>query len=494
MLTGRQLAPAVALEPSENANRTAPFAGPGQEIAALFPQSDDRKVLDDWLTDELRLADARIRTGPVSPTIDPSRMAADLATFDFAAARESSDVLRWVIERMETGVVHVNHPRYFGLFNPAPTFPAQCADRIAAVFNAQLATATTSPFPVALEAHVISAFAKRAGMPDCAAGHFTTGGSECNATALICALTKAEPSFAQNGVTAFAGRPTLYVSREAHLAWLKIAHQTGIGRGAVRLIETDGAGRMDADALAATIAADRANGCVPVMIAATAGTTGAGVIDPLLQCADLAKSSCAWFHVDAAWGGALLVSDRLRGILAGIERADSITIDAHKWLATTMGCGMFLTAHPEVLSDSFSAVMECMPSNARALDPYVTTIQWSRRFLGLRLFLGLASAGWSGYADHVGRAIRLAGMLSRELQLHGWKQVNQSPMAVICMLPPQGAADAKAIARHIVDSGTAWVSAIDFEGQAVIRACLTSGESTEDDVMALAHALVAGAR
>ncbi len=459
---------------------------------ALFPQPEDRKAIDDWLTGELLAANARVCNGPVNAVIDARQMQADLAAFDFRQARDTGDVLRWVMERMESGAVHVNHPRYFGLFNPAPTFPAQCADRIAAVFNPQLATATTSPFPVALEAHVIRAFAQRAGLPECAGGHFTTGGSECNATALICALTRADPGFAQNGTAAFPGRPTMYVSRDAHLAWLKIAHQTGIGRAAVRLIETDGLGRMSPAALGAAITADHAAGCVPVMIAATAGTTGAGMIDPLVQCADIAQSFGAWFHVDAAWGGALLASDKLRGILAGMERADSITIDAHKWLATTMGCGMFLTAHPAVLSEAFSAYMECMPSNAPALDPYVTTIQWSRRFLGLRLFLGLASAGWSGYAAHIDHAIRLADLLSRELQLHGWSQVNQSPMAVVCMSPPPGAADTKVIAQRVVAAGTAWVSAIEFEGRPVIRACLTSGESTEQDVLALVAALREG--
>ena len=136
-----------------------------------------------------------------------------------------------------------------------------------------------------------------------------------------------------------------YVSRESHLAWLKIAHQAGIGRSAVRLVATDGSGRMDPQALASVLSDDREHGCVPVMIAATAGTTNAGMIDPLAACAELARSAGLWFHVDAAWGGALIASDRLRKILSGIEDADSVTIDAHKWFATTMGCGMFITRH-----------------------------------------------------------------------------------------------------------------------------------------------------
>src|SRR5256885_12398954 len=93
--------------------------------------------------------------------------------------------------------------------------------------------------------------------------------------------------------------------------------------------------------------------------------------------------------------------------LAGIELADSLTIDAHKWFATTMGCGMFITRHPAVLSTTFQVSTGFMPSNAATVDPYVTTAQWSRRFLGLRLFLSLAAAGWSGYAQHVERSVDL---------------------------------------------------------------------------------------
>ena len=287
----------------------------------------------------------------------------ELADFDFQRRARSTNCCRGPSRKWSTVVVHVTHPRYFGLFNPAPTFPAQCAERVAGAFNPQLATATTSPVAVEIEAHVIRAIARRAGFPPEAAGHFTSGGSEANYTALICALTRANPDFAAKGARAFEGPPVFYVSRESHLAWIKIAHQAGIGRSAVRLVATDGYGRMDQNALRDAIVGDRASGCVPIMIAATAGTTNAGMIDPLWACAELARANGLWFHVDAAWGGAVIASDRLRPVLAGIERADSVTIDAHKWFATTMGCGMFITRHPHVLSSAFQVSTSFMPSN-----------------------------------------------------------------------------------------------------------------------------------
>jgi glutamate/tyrosine decarboxylase-like PLP-dependent enzyme len=225
------------------------------------------------------------------------------------------------------------------------------------------------------------------------------------------------------------------------------------------------------------------------MIAATAGTTNAGMIDPLFACAEIARSNDLWYHVDAAWGGALIASDRLRNSLAGIERADSVTIDAHKWFATTMGCGMFITRHPQVLSSTFQVSTSFMPSNLPSLDPYVTSVQWSRRFLGLRMFLSLAVAGWSGYAEHVERSIELTELLEAELVARGWSIANSSPLAVLCIKPPPGFEDIRSIVRRVLASGRAWVAVASFEGSDVIRACVTHGETTADDVIELVHTL-----
>jgi glutamate/tyrosine decarboxylase-like PLP-dependent enzyme len=281
----------------------------------------------------------------------------------------------------------------------------------------------------------------------------------------------------------------MYTSSDAHLAWLKIAHQVGIGRSAVRLIATDGAGRMNAAALSAAIESDLAAGCVPVLIASTAGTTGGGMVDPLKTCGAIAQSCGAWHHVDAAWAGALLCSDRLRPVLDGIELADSVTIDAHKFLATTMGCGMFMTPHGGVLSDAFHVTMDCMPSNLTGTDPYVTTAQWSRRFLGLRLFLALAVAGWEGYGAHVEHAIAATELLAEKLSAVGWRRANRSQCGVLCMRPPIGAAPVPVIAAAVVASGKAWISAVMFEGESVIRACVTSGETSDADIDQVAEAL-----
>jgi glutamate/tyrosine decarboxylase-like PLP-dependent enzyme len=473
----------------------APAVAPPEAVSgptmALFPARADRDAAHRRLTRQLLDAAERVAAGPVTPTIDMPAFRRQLTGFDFTTPQPLDEVVKWTVEQLEDGVVHLNHPRYFGLFNPAPSFPAECADRIAAAFNPQLATSTTSPVPVAIEKHVIDAVAARAGLDPNSGGHFTTGGAEANYTALLCALTRADPAFSERGARAFAGPPVFYVSRESHLAWYKIAHQAGIGRDAVRLVATDGGGRLDPQGLAAAIAEDVAAGNVPVMIAATAGTTNAGMIDPLPACGTLAAAHGLWFHVDAAWGGALIASDRLRGALTGIEQADSVTIDAHKWFATTMGCGMFLTRHPEALSAVFRVSTGYMPSNIGGVDPYVTSVQWSRRFLGLRLFLSLAAAGWEGYARHVERAVELATLLADSLKERGWSIANRPATAVVCAEPPPRSAPVRDIVGRVLASGGAWISVADFEGRPVLRCCITHGETRAGDVAGLTAALEA---
>lgn len=461
---------------------------------SLFPDRFERERIDDWLTQMLVRAQERVAAGPVVPSIDIVKFREELARFDFCGAHVSSELLQWVIMQMEHGVVHMNHPRYFGLFNPAPNAPAQWADRIVASFNPQLASSGSSPVPVAIEAHLIRTIGQRAGLGSESGGHFTVGGSEANFTALICALTRANPKFAKDGVRAFSGSPTMYTSAACQPAWFKIVHQAGIGRSGLRLIPTDGQGRLDIKKLRETITEDCKLGRIPILISPTAGTTSAGMIDPLPECAAIARQHNAWCHVDAAWGGAALASEKLRGLLDGIELADSITIDAHKWFATTMGCGMFITSRPGVLSEAFGVNAAFMPSQHSALDPYLNSVQWSRRFLGLRLFLALGIAGWSGYAVHVERAAAVVDRTKRMLIEHGWSIVNDSGLAVLCVRPPEGSRPVRDIARRVLGSGQAWVAVAEFEGSEVIRICATHGETMDGDVQILVKALNAGAK
>jgi len=217
------------------------------------------------------------------------------------------------------------------------------------------------------------------------------------------------------------------------------------------------------------------------------------MIDPLAECARIGREQQVWHHVDAAWGGAALASERLRKLLAGIELADSVTIDAHKWFATTMGCGMFITRDPKILSATFKVDAAFMPSSVSQLDPYLTTVQWSRRFLGLRLFLSLAAAGWEGYGTHVERAVEVAAEARARLAARGWGVANDSQLAVLCVTPPPGYPAIRDIVKRVLASGRAWVAVSKTEGREVIRICVTHGETSVADVEQLVEALEARA-
>lgn len=452
---------------------------------ALFPSSETIETEEHRLTEKLHLARSRAASRKVTPPDPSEAWRRELAAFDFTTTGSLDRVTDWALDALEDGIVQMTHPGYLGLFNPAPSFPAEQADRIANAFNPQVCVWSHAPKAVEIEQHVIGQIARRAGLDAGAGGHFTSGGAEANAASLLCALTVKEPDFAERGALAFQGAPTLYASRESHLAWLKIAHCAGIGRAAVRLIDTDGSGRMSAAALETAIQTDLDRGCVPTLVVATAGTTNAGMIDPLTECRALANRHGMWLHVDAAWGGGLIASPDLAAPLRGIETADSITIDAHKWFATTMGAGMFLTPRADVLANVFRVSASYMPESTPAMDFYVNSAQWSRRFVGLRLFLSLATAGWDGHARHVANSIALIDRLCAGAEAAGWRRANASPMAVACLVPPEGH---EAVDRHVervLSSGRFWISRAIFEGRPVLRACVTNGRTSAEDIDAL---------
>ena len=452
----------------------------------LFPDPAGRKDLNHKLDAYIDKSLKQIAHNKVTPKTCLKGFLSELNMMDFSAPIEMDTLLQWTIAHMETGAVQMTNPKYFGLFNPAPTYPAEAADRIVSALNPQICVWSHAPVAVEIEKHVTAQICRRIGFAGDIGGHFTSGGSEANATAFLCALTVNNPNYAQAGARAFAGQPRIYVSAESHLAWLKIAHQNGVGRGAVRLVPTDGSGRMDINGLRSIIVTDKRSGDVPIMIAATAGTTNAGMVDSLRACADIAREYGLWYHVDAAWGGALIASDRERTVLSGIERADSVTIDAHKWFATTMGAGMYLTSRPNILPQTFRVSASYMPSNDESVDLYVNSMMWSRRFIGLRLFLSLASVGWQGYCEHVEHGIDLIDYLNTKMKEHGWHVANAtSRMAVSCLIPPDDLGSPESIVAKIVDAGEHWVSTAKLEGKSVVRICITNGRTQKLDIDSL---------
>ena len=437
---------------------------------------------------------ATVDEGRVTPELNPDKIRALLAGCDFEHPMEPLQALRLLSEGLAKYQTHTPHRRYFGLFNPAPATMGIAADALVAAFNPQMASWSHSPLAIEVESHLIRAFGGRFGYdPAHTGGTFCSGGAEANHTAVLAALTQAFPDFPRGGVRALRAQPSMYVSAESHHSLLKAARLCGIGTEAVREIEVDGRLRMKPEALAAAVAKDRAAGYAPFLAVATAGTTNAGVIDPLAECAAVAERERIWFHVDAAWGGGAAFVPELRPLLDGIERADSITFDAHKWLSVPMGAGIFLTRREAVLDRTFRTETAYMPREAKGLDvvdPHLQSMQWSRRFTGAKVFLALLAAGWEGYTEAIRRQTRMGELLLERLRAgRSWRVENETPLPVVCFTDP-GGADASAIAMRVVSSGEAWISTTTLAGNTTaLRACITNFLTGEDDVEALVASL-----
>ena len=427
---------------------------------------------------------ADIAAGPILPEVTPADIRQHLAkTYDFSKPMPLDDAVADVERMLKGWQVHVTHPRYFGLFNPSVTEASIVADTLTAAYNPQLATWRTSPGPNEIERHTLAWLRGKFGLPQESAATFTSGGAEANLSAVIVALTHAFPGYGEHGLRHLSASPTIYLTGESHHSLNKIAHMTGLGRDALRIVATDAAFKMDLVDLARRVADDRRNGLRPFMVVATAGTTGSGTIDPLPEVAAFCHAERLWFHVDAAWGGAAIVSPRLGRYLAGIEAADSITCDAHKWFSVPMGAGMFFCRHPGVVAEAFRAETSYMPGKADGdtFDPYTTSVQWSRRFIGLKLFLTLAERGEAGYVEMIERQARLGEFLRDSLARAGWRIVNSTPFPLVCFTR-DGLVTSRFLAA-LYRRQLAWMSEVRLAGGApVLRACITSFRTTEADI------------
>ena len=426
---------------------------------------------------------------PVAPELSPEKIRAALACCTFREKMAPLAAVDFVARGLTQWQVHTSHPRYFGLFNPAPTAMGIAADTLAAAFNPQLAAWSHSPFAVELEAHLVRAFGALFGY-ETTDGTFCSGGAEANHTALLTALTRAFPQYLTAGARGFSQPPVFYVSAESHHSFLKAARITGIGSAAIRQVPTDDNLKMSMSSLRDMIREDRLLGMAPFLVVATAGTTNAGVIDRLQEAGAIAAEEKLWYHVDAAWGGAAALVPELRHLLNGIALADSITFDPHKWLSVPMGMGLYLTKHGDVLANTFHTQNAYMPRDAAGLeivDPYQHSMQWSRRFTGLKLFLSLLVAGWDGYAAAIRQQTAMGALLREELRGAGWRIENDTELPVVCF-SGQGV-DAESMVRQIVESGQAWISTTVIGGRTVLRACITHYATRREDVRSLVSAL-----
>ena len=421
-------------------------------------------------------------------TTPESMQQAVRARFDLARATPLTELIPAVAGLLRDGITQVTHPRYFGLFNPSVRAAGVAGDALAAGFNLQLAVWSHAPAALELERLTLEALGERIGFG--AGGtlaHFASGGAEANLSAVLVALAAKFPASAEHGLASLDRRPAIYVGEESHHSFVKIARMAGLGTEALREAPVTDRWTLDAGHLARLIAEDRAKGWAPLLVVGTAGTTSAGMVDDLTALAELARREGAWYHVDAAWGGAAALSDRLRPALAGIELADSVTWDAHKWLNAPMGAGMFFCRHPDAVRRAFTTRTSYMPAASGAVDdPYLASPQWSRRSIGLKVFFTLAELGLPGAAALVEHQAAMGDVLRERLRHAGWEIVNDTPLPVVCFTRPEarsGRLDLAKVVERLHARRRVWISRTVLGGRLpVLRACITSWRTDQEDL------------
>lgn len=305
---------------------------------------------------------------------------------------------------------HIPSGHYLGMMNPTPTYMAFLAESLVSALNPQLANLARSQLASRIEAETVRWVGELIGWTGAFGGTFTSGGNEANFSALGMAMTAKFPDMVETGIAGIGAQPVFYASSESHHSLDKSAGLLGIGRKALRRIPVNSKLQLDVETLEDGIRSDIAAGYRPFCIVATAGTTSSGAIDDIAAIADICQRYGLWFHVDGAYGAALLFSREHREMLRGIAAADSVTFDPHKWLAMPFSSGLIFTRHPEVMHETFSVPCPYLQKATTGPLPDNMSIsaQWSRRMNSLKLWLTLKVHGREGYEALIDRQMEMA--------------------------------------------------------------------------------------
>lgn len=395
---------------------------------------------------------ARVRPGeirsklPASPPEEPEPFAA---------------VLRDLDEVLLPGVTHWQHPRYFAYFATSSSEPAILAELLAATLNSVAILWRTAPAATELEAVVLGWTAQLLGLPQGWHGHIEDSASTSTLAALIAAREA-------------TGRELVVCSEQAHSSVEKDARMLGM---AIRKVPCDEQFRMQANELGDLGEA--------AAVVATVGTTATTSVDPVPAIADACERAGAWLHVDAAYAGTAMVCHEFRWAFAGVERADSVVVNAHKWMLTPMDCSLFWSRRPADLRRAFSLVPEYLRTtdaeDALSLSEYGPAL--GRRFRALKLWAVLRCHGATGLREHVRRGVELASLFERwVLEEPGWELCAPRPFSVVCFRLEGGDGRNQELLARVNDSGDIFVSHAVLNGRYALRLAVGQMRTTEYDI------------
>jgi aromatic-L-amino-acid decarboxylase len=416
---------------------------------------DDGELALDWVASYLD----RVRDLPVLAQVSPGAIRAALPPSPPDEPEPFSSVLRDLEEILLPGVTHWQSPRFFGYFAVTGSEPGILAELLVAALNNVGFAWRTAPALTELERHVLDWLAQLLGLPPGLHGHIEDTAS-VSMVAVLAAARDARP-----------GRRAVLLSEHANVAVEKAVRVVGLEP---RRIPVDDLYRMRTDDLPLEDA------CAVV---ATVGTTSTASVDPVPALADACASAGAWLHVDAAYAGAAWVCPELRASLAGVERADSVVVNAHKWLFTPMDCSCLWTRRPEDLRRAF-VVGEApyLPGDAaESLSDYGPAL--GRRFRALKLWAVLRCYGRSGLQERIREHVRLAELFeSWVLAEPGWEMCAPRSFSLVCFRREGTDEDNERLLDRVNASGEILVSQTRLNGRYVLRLAVGNSRTNEDDV------------
>ncbi len=401
---------------------------------------------------------------------------------------EGRDALA-VVERATRDVLpiaaRVDHPRFFAFVPSAPTWPGVIADYLAAGYNIFQGTWLGSGGPSQLELVVIDWFRQWVGYPETAGGLFTSGGSAAILDALVAAREQA-------GAPA---RPALILSDQTHSAVERAARIVGVRPDGILRVPADADFRMPMTALAQAADHARAIGFTPIAVCANAGTTNTGAIDPLPEIAAFCAGRNLWLHVDAAYGGFAVLCDRGRQLLEGMALADSISLDAHKWLFQPFEAGCLLVKDTQTLVRAFNVDAEYLQDTKLGLEQVNFAdrgYQLTRSFRALKVWMSIQTFGLRRFREAIARGIELAEQAGREVQAtEGLELLSAPSLGVLCFHYRPGGSEwnpervealNKSLQAQVIESGIAMISSTRLRRTYSLRLCIMSHQTTWEDV------------
>jgi aromatic-L-amino-acid/L-tryptophan decarboxylase len=356
---------------------------------------------------------------PVLPAVSPGEVRQVLPASPPEEPEPVETILDDYLRVIEPNLTHWNHPGFFAYFAISGSGPGILGETLAAALNVNAMLWRTSPAATELEERVCEWLARLMDLPSELRGHINDTASSSSLVALAAARHRLPGLDVR--VKGLSGRPaapplTVYTSDQAHSSIDKAAIVLGVGQENVRRVASDDAFRLSVPDLAAAIASDRAEGRLPMAVVATAGTTSTTSVDPIPEIADLCAREGIWLHVDTAYAGAAAICPELRERMPGLERADSLVVNPHKWLFTPVDCSVLFVRDPELLKAAFSLV----PEYLRTDDGEVTNLmdygfQLGRRFRALKLWMVIRAFGAEGLRERIRGHCALAQELADRL-------------------------------------------------------------------------------